>query len=221
MSTPSVENAISSSALIDCLRWRYATKAFDPARKIPAALWTALEDALVLAPSSFGLQPWKFFVVQNKTVREKLRPAAWNQSQITDASHLVVFAIKKNLNVEDVQRFIALTAKVRGVPVESMAPYQKMMEGFVAKPPLDINAWAARQVYIALGTFLTSAAMLGVDACPMEGFVPGTFDEILGLDKKGYATVVVATAGYRSADDKYAGAPKVRYEKSAVLEVLN
>ncbi|MBL0059396.1 MAG: NAD(P)H-dependent oxidoreductase [Elusimicrobia bacterium] len=221
MPTLSVESPISPASLIDQLRWRYATKVFDPARKIPAALWTALEEALVLAPSSFGLQPWKFFVVQNKAVREKLRPAAWNQSQITDASHLVVFAIKKNLNVEDVRKFIALTAKVRGVTVESLAPYQKMMEGFAAHPPLDINVWAARQVYIALGTFLTSAALLGVDACPMEGFAPGTFDEILGLDKKGYATVVVATAGYRSAEDKYAAAPKVRYEKSAVLEVLN
>jgi nitroreductase len=220
MSTPSVENAVSSSALIDRLNWRYATKMFDPARKIPPALWTVLEDALVLAPSSFGLQPWKFFVVQNKTVREKLRPAAWNQSQITDASHLVVFAIKKNLNVEDVRRFIALTAKVRGVPVESMAPYQKMMEGFVAKPPMDINAWAARQVYIALGTFLTSAAMLGVDACPMEGFDATAFDNILGLSAQGLTATVLCPLGYRAADDEAAQHAKVRFPKDKIVQTL-
>ena len=219
--TQEVNFSISSQDLLKQLHWRYAVKKFDASRKIPADLWQTLEDALVLSPSSFGLQPWKFFVVKNPDIRKKLQGVAWNQSQIVDASHLVVFAAKKNLNAEDVRRFISLIADVRKVAKESLAPYQGMMEGFAAKPPMDINEWAARQVYIALGNFLTSAAVLGVDACPMEGFDRAKFDDILGLDKKGYATAVLATAGYRAADDKYAEAPKVRYPKSQVIETIN
>ena len=218
VSTPSV---VSTESLLQQLRWRYAVKKFDAQKKIDPALWTALEDSLVLSPSSFGLQPWKFFVVKNPELRKKLQPSAWNQSQITDASHLVVFAIKKNVNVEDVRRFIDKIVEVRGIPKESLAPYQRMMEGFATQPPLDINVWASRQVSLALGNFLTTAAVLGVDACPMEGFDPAKFNDILGLEKKGYSAVVVATVGYRAADDKYAEAAKVRYPKSQVIEDLN
>lgn len=219
--TQELNSSIHSKEILNQLHWRYAVKKFDGSKKIPADLWQTLEETLVLSPSSFGLQPWKFFVVKNPELRKKLQAVAWNQSQIVDASHLVVFAAKKNLNAEDVRRFISLTADVRKVPKESLAPYQGMMEGFVAKPPLDINEWAARQVYIALGNFLTSAALLGVDACPMEGIDRAKFDEILGLDKKGYATAVVATVGTRAADDKYAEAPKVRYPKSQIIESIN
>lgn len=213
--------SIRTKDLLRQLQWRYAVKKFDPSLKIAPDLWQTLEDALVLSPSSFGLQPWKFFVIKNPEIRKKLQAVAWNQPQIVDASHLVVFAAKKNMNADDVRRFISLTADVRKVSKESLAPYQGMMEGFAAKPPMDINEWAARQVYIALGNFLTSAALLGVDACPMEGLDRAKFDEILGLDKKGYATAVIATAGYRAADDKYAETPKVRYPKSQVIETIN
>ncbi len=216
-----LNTSIAPNHLLNQLQWRYAVKKFDATLKISAELWQTLEEALVLSPSSFGLQPWKFFVVKNPDVRKKLQGAAWNQPQIVDASHLVVFAAKKNLNADDVRRFISLTADVRKVPKESLAPYQGMMEGFAAKPPMDINEWAARQVYIALGNFLTSAALLGVDACPMEGLDRAKFDEILGLDKKGYATSVIATAGYRAGDDKYSEAPKVRYPKSQMIETIN
>jgi nitroreductase len=219
--TEILNTSIKSNDLLRQLQWRYAVKKFNSSLKISSELWQTLEDALVLSPSSFGLQPWKFFVVKNPEVRKKLQAVAWNQSQIVDASHLVVFAAKKNLNADDVRRFISLTADVRGVSKESLAPYQGMMEGFAAKPPMDINEWAARQVYIALGNFLTSAALLGVDACPMEGLDRAKFDEILGLDKKGYATAVIATAGYRATDDKYADAPKVRYPKSQVIETIS
>jgi nitroreductase len=219
--TQTAGSVVSSAAVLNQLTWRYAVKKFDAQKKISDDVWKTLEDALVLSPSSFGLQPWKFFVVNNPDVRKKLQAHAWNQSQITDAARLVVFAIKKNLSVDDVRRFISFTAETRKIPKESLAAYAQMMEGFVAKPPLDINVWAARQVYIALGNFLTAAALVGVDACPMEGFDPGQFDEILGLTKKGYAAVVVATAGYRAADDGYALAAKVRYPKSEIVEHIN
>jgi nitroreductase len=219
VSTQEAEETLSTESLIHRMNWRYATKKFDASRKIPASVWSALEQALVLAPSSFGLQPWKFIVVQDPALRAKLQPASWNQSQIVDASHLVVFTYKKDLSVSDVERFVKLTAKVRGVPEAALDTYKQMMVSFVkrAEQGFDINAWASDQLYIALGTFLTAAAVLGVDACPMEGIEPQKYDEILGLEKEGCRTAVVATAGYRADDDKYAAAPKVRYPASEII----
>jgi nitroreductase len=214
-----MSDTLPPPSLLRQLKWRYAVKKFDAGRKIPADVWGALEETLVLTPSSFGLQPWKFFVVDNPELRKRLQPVAWNQAQITEAARLVVFAVKKDLNAADVRRFIERTAAVRGVPADSLSAYQKMMEGtLAARSPQAIHDWSARQAYIALGNFMTAAAVLGVDACPMEGFDPAKFDEILGLPQKGYAAVVAATAGYRAADDKYAQAPKVRFPKEDVVE---
>jgi nitroreductase len=199
------------------LRWRYATKKFDPARKVPADVWAALEQALVLAPSSTGLQPWKFVVVTDPEVRKRLHPAAYNQAQILDASHLVVFCGKNPPTIADADRHVARTAEVRGVPLESLAAFRKMVVGVADKPAADAAAWAARQAYIALGVFLTTAAMIGVDACPMEGFDPPRFDEILGLKAHGVQSLALAAAGYRSPDDKYAAAAKVRLPVDEVV----
>ncbi|HVE13836.1 MAG TPA: NAD(P)H-dependent oxidoreductase [Elusimicrobiota bacterium] len=221
MTTATVENAVSPETLLASLRWRYATKKFDPERRIPAEQWDALQEALVSAPSSFGLQPWKFFVVEDPALRARLKPASWDQSQIVDADKLVVFAVRKDFGAEDVERFVARTAEVRNVPAESLEPYKQMMLGFAKNlAPAARQAWAARQVYIALGVFLTAAAALGVDACPMEGIDQAKYDEILGLSGKGYSTLFVAAAGSRAADDKYATLAKVRYRREQVLETL-
>lgn len=126
------------------LAWRYATKMFDSTRTIPDEDWDTLERALVLTPSSFGLQPWKFFVITDATMKAKLKSASWNQAQIVDASHLIVFAIKKDLNHIDIDRFIARTAEVRQTTVESLAGFRKMLVGTMTNPPFDINEWAAR-----------------------------------------------------------------------------
>lgn len=205
--------------LLTQLNWRYATKQFDSQRKIDPKTWAALEESLVLTPSSFGLQPWKFIVVKDPATRERLVPASWGQRQVADASHLVVFAIKSNLGEQDIETYVNRIAEVRGATRESLAGYRDMMVGSLIKSRDDVgrNSWAANQTYIALGNFLTSAAVLGIDACPMEGIEPAKYDEILGLDKKGLHTVVVATAGYRAASDKYAGQKKVRFPKSEVL----
>lgn len=212
----------TTSALLKQLHWRYAVKQFDPTQSIPSDIWATLEETLVLTPSSYGLQPWKFIVITNKELREQLKPASWGQAQITDSSHLVVFAIKKNLSVENVDQFIARIAEVRGITPESIDFYRKLILADVIYGPrsLNVNEWATRQVYIALGNFLTSAALLGVDTCPLEGIDPAKYDKLLGLPEKGYATVVAAAAGYRSDEDKYAQLPKVRYPKSDVIEVL-
>jgi len=216
---------VANSAVSRQLRWRYAVKKFDPSRKLEQKDWETIKEALVLSPSSFGLSPWKFVVVKDPAVRAQLRGAAWGQSQITDASHLVVLTVKKDLDAAYVDRFIARVAEVRGVNVESLKAYRDMMVGYIdgmrtRSGDSAVNAWSGRQVYIALGQALETAALLGVDACPMEGFDPAKFDEILGLPQTGYATLGVLTLGYRAADDGYAAATKVRFaEEDVVVEV--
>ena len=216
-STPN--RALAPQALLQQLRWRYADKHFDRARKLAADDWKALEDALVLSPSSFGLQPWHFFVITDPATKAKLAPASWNQPQIEECSHLVVFTIKKGLSRQHVEEFMERIAHVRGVTRDALKGYENTIAGFLARPPeqFDANEWARKQVYLALGNFLTSAAVLGIDACPMEGIVPAQYDEILGLGAKGFATVVVATAGYRAPDDAYGKNAKVRFETRDVI----
>lgn len=210
---------MTPETVLQQLNWRYAVKAFDPERKIPEDIWSALEQSLVLAPSSFGLQPWKFFVVDNPDLRQQLLPHSWGQKQVVDASHLVVLAIKVGINNDDVDRYIARMSEVQGTPLENLAGFSNVIKGFLAKPPFpfEVDDWATRQVYIALGQFMTAAAMLNVDTCPMEGFMPDKYDEVLGLPEQGYHAVVACPVGYRSADDKAAARPKVRYEAADVL----
>ncbi len=213
---------ISPSTLLDAQTWRYATKQFDSTKTIPSETWNALEQSLVLTPSSYGVQPWKFFVVTHSELKEKLRPVSWNQAQVTDCSHYVVFTIKKNIAAEDVDRFIARTAEVRGVSSDSLAAYRNLIVNDVVNGvrSFSVNQWSTRQVYIALGNFMTSAALLGVDTCPMEGLEPIEYDKILNLHESGYMTVVACAAGYRNEDDKYAELAKVRFATSEVIEYL-
>ncbi len=213
---------ISTEMLVSQLRWRYAVKRFDPAKKISAEDWRALEEALVLTPSSYGLQPWKFFVITDQSLKDQLVPISWNQKQLAHCSHVVVFAIKTDLAAADIDRYLARMAEVHGVPVENLAGFRKLLISSFAPPPAEfnVNEWAIRQVYIALGNFMTSAAVLGIDTCPMEGIEPAKYDQLLGLPAKGYATAVVCVAGYRAADDKYAALPKVRFKHEDVVEHL-
>lgn len=213
----------SPDQLVQQLQWRYATKQFDPSRKIADPVWDALKQSLVLAPSSFGLQPWKFFVVDSPAIRQTLLAHSWGQTQVVDASHLVVLAIKRDVNAEDVDRFMARTSEVRQVDIASLTGYANVIKGFLENPKdpgFDVNEWATRQVYIALGQLMTSAAMLGVDTCPIEGFVPAQYDQVLGLTAQGYAAVVVCALGYRHPEDKYAHLPKVRFESTEVIGVI-
>lgn len=212
-------NPISPDALLKQMQWRYATKKFDPAKKISDADWSALLEALILAPSSYGLQPWKFLVVKDPAVREQLLPASWGQRQVVDASHMLVLAAHQKLGENEIGRFVNRTAEVRAVPPESLDKFKAMLVRTLLHPTAQsqINYWAANQVYIALGTFMTAAAMMAIDTCPMEGIEPKKYDEILGLKGTDYATVVACPAGYRAAEDKYATAPKVRYKREDVL----
>ena len=211
---------VSNETLTTQLNWRYATKKFDSSKKISDADWKTLEDALVLTPSSFGIQPWKFIVVTDPAVRQKLVPATWNQTQPVECSHFVVFAVRKNLGADHVDRYLARIAELRGGAVEALAGFRNMMLGSL-KQAADkgyLDQWQTHQIYIALGNFMTSAAVLGIDTCPMEGLDPARYDEILGLIGSDYATVVACAAGYRAADDKYATLAKVRFPSEQVIQ---
>ncbi len=211
---------LAASDLVSALRWRYATKQFDAARKIPAADWSALEESLRLAPSSFGIQPWKFIVVETPALRAALREVSWGQAQVTEASHLVVLAVKQAVDAAHLDAYFADTARTRGVAVESLAGFRKVIDGFVAGKARagELELWSAKQVYIAAGEFMTAAAVMGIDTCPLEGIDPAKYDQILGLAGTGYATQLAIAAGYRSAEDKYAATPKVRFPAAQVIE---
>jgi nitroreductase len=208
--------------LLQSLEWRYATKVFDANKIIPAEVWGALEKALVLTPTSYGLQPYHFLIVQDSAKRAALLPNSWGQRQVVDCSHFVVFTARTEMKEADVDRFIKRSAEVRGVPVESLGFYRGMMLGDVVNGPRGkvAHEWAARQCYIALGNMMTAAAVLGVDACPMEGINPPEYDKILGLAGTGYQTVVALALGYRAADDKYARLAKIRYETAELVQVV-
>jgi nitroreductase len=211
---------MTNEQLIEKLNWRYAVKSFDATRKISDSDWKTLEDALVLSPSSYGLQPWKFYVVTDENTKKELLPHAWNQPQITEASHLIVIAAKQNANPSDIEKYVDRIIEVRGTKREDLEMLKGMMLNSqkMATESGFINEWSARQCFIALGNIMTAAAMLEIDACPMEGFIPPEFDRILGIREEGFASVVVCAVGYRSSEDWLAKLPKVRFENSDLVK---
>ena len=213
---------LSDQSLLESLSWRYATKHFDPSKKISEADWNTLAEVLRLAPSSYGLQPWKFMVVHNAGMRKALREVSWAQPQIEECSHLVVLATLKTVTEEDVRKFITYAAKVRGVSEDALGQYRDMMMGDVVFGPRSqiANYWTQRQAYIAMGFLLEAAAFKGIDACPMEGFDPVAYDQILGLNSTNYASVAVVALGYRSVNDAYQHYAKVRYPLEEVVQVI-
>lgn len=198
-------------SLLDKLNWRYATKKFDAAKKIPADQLKQLLATVRLAPSSLGLHHYKIVVVEDASVRAKLKDAAFGQAQITDASQLIIFASETNIDEAYVNKYVDEIVKVRHTTHESLAGYKGMMLGSVNGQTAEQKlAWAAKQAYIGLGVLVSAAAELDIDICPMEGFNAAQFDEILGLKEKGLTSSVIATIGYRSADDVTAAFAKVR-----------
>ena len=208
--------------LLQALEWRYATKVFDATKKIPADVWAALEKTLVLTPTSYGLQPYQFLIVQDAAKRAALLPHSWGQKQVVDCSQFVVFTARTEIKEADVDKLIKRTVALRRLPADALNAYRGMMLGDVVNGPRGKTAheWAARQSYIALGNLMTAAALLGVDACPMEGLVPAEYDKILNLNGSGYATVMACALGYRAAADKYASLAKVRYALAELVRVV-
>jgi len=209
------------SNLIEQLNWRYATKKFDPSKILSSEDLDQLLEAARLAPSSFGLQPWKIIVVKNVELRQKIQAVAWNQSQVTEASDLIVFCAKNEFSDELIVEYITETARQTGVEVKDLAGFQKMLSEFKqSQTPESGKAWMERQVYIALGFVLFAAAQLRVDACPMEGFDPAQVGKILKIDEQGLHAIAICPVGYRSTEDTHADESKVRYAKTEVVEVI-
>jgi nitroreductase len=217
-----MNHIIPESQLLDALNWRYATKTFDATKKIPEATWKALEETLVLSPSSFGLQPYRFLTVKDPAVRAQLKPHSWNQTQVVDASHYIVLAGRTAMTEAEIDLYLDRVVQVRGIPRESLDGYRGMIYGSLLSPGAEsrIPHWACNQAYIALGNLMTSAALLGIDTCAIEGFVPAEYDAILGLKEQGYASVVCCALGYRSTEDKYAGLGKVRFPSSDLIKTI-
>ena len=207
--------------ILEKLAWRYATKKFDPERKLSAAQMERILRATNLSASSYGLQPYKVLVVNDPVIREKLKAVSNNQSQITDASHLVIFARVDELAGTHVDDFVKLTATTRSLETGALEGFAAMVKGQISKMEQEKAAvWTSKQAYIALGTLLTACAIEGIDTCPMEGFNATAYDEILGLRERNLRTVVLATVGFRAADDIYQHKQKVRKPLEEFVEVV-
>lgn len=212
---------LSPEQTLDALKWRYATKQFDPDRTIPEDTWKVIEESLVLTPSSFGLQPWKFIVVQDEVIRELLFAESWQQAQVTDASHFVVLTVRTDLTMADIERWMECSAQAHGKSVEDLKGLKGMIAGFADhQTPEQRLEWNTRQSYIALGQLMAVAAVMGIDACPMEGINPKAYNTLLELEDTGYTTVVACALGYRSDSDKYATTPKARYPLNEVVQYI-
>lgn len=198
-------------ALIDKLQWRAAIKTFDPTKKLTTEQVNNLLAAVRLSPSGGGLQPYRILVVENPEIKERLRESAHEQAQLSLSSHVLVFAAETVVDTHFVAKYIDLIAATRQVPREQLAGFEQSLGNLVGNMNEEQRlTWSAKQAYIALGVLLSAAADMGIDACPMEGFQPGKFDEILGLGKLGLTSVVIAPIGYRADTDVYSKMAKVR-----------
>lgn len=199
------------STLIDSLNWRYATKQFDDSKTVSPTDLETLQNAINLTATSYGLQAFRVVITDNADIKAKLRAASYDQPQLTESSHVFVFASKLDMTEDYVDGFIKLVADTKGIPVEAVQGYADFIKGSLKGQEADfIKDWNRRQAYIAVGTLLAAAAELRVDSCPMEGFDPAQVDEILGLKEKGLTAAVIVPVGYRSAEDKTQHGPKVR-----------
>jgi nitroreductase len=208
--------------LIEALNWRYATKRMT-GKQVPEEKVDRILDAIRLSASSMGLQPYTILTVTNNDLKKTLQPAAYNQPQIVEGSHLIVFAAWDDISENQIDDYMQQIAKVRGVSLESLKDFKTSLINTVQSRTLEERyEWAARQVYIALGTALAAAAVEQVDATPMEGFIPEKVDEILNLKEKGLKSVAMMALGYRDEENDFlANAKKVRRDKDKLILQLN
>lgn len=203
--------------IISALNWRYATKSMN-GEKVPQDKVDVILDSIRLSASSAGFQPYQVFVIQNKDLLEKIKPVAFNQQQITQASHLLVFAAWDRVTEERVDAMIKNIASIRGVSEDSLSGMRAYGDRFMAQTPEQNFQWAARQAYIALGTALVTAATLGVDSTPMEGFNSSELDELLGLSERGLKSVLLLPLGYRDPENDWLlPLKKVRMPKESLF----
>ncbi len=203
---------------IEALKWRYATKKFDDTKILPQEKIEILKHAFNLTATSYGLQPIKMVIVHDKDLQEKLVGASMNQRQVASASHVLVLCIEREIDKDFIENYFNYVQKIRATPNEILSPFKDfLIEDFKNKHIDEIIAWATNQAFLAMGTLLTVAATEAIDACPMEGFEPEIYDEILGLDKLNLKSVLVLPVGFRAKDDMFSGFKKVRRPISDVI----
>lgn len=196
---------------IEALQWRYAVKKFDSNKQVPEGKIDILKRSFNLTATSYGLQPLKLVVIQDKDLQDRLMKASSNQKQIGTASHVFVICIEKEVDATFIENYFKQVRKVRNTPEEVLSPFKKfLLEDFKNKPAAEIWKWATNQAYLALGSLLTVCAVEEVDSCPMEGFDADKYDELLELNKRGLKSVLTLPVGYRATDDQFAGFKKVR-----------
>lgn len=206
------------NSYLESLNWRYATKKFNTDKKISERDLNLLVEATRLSASSFGLQPYHVFVVTDAEIRTQLKEVSWGQSQITDASHLFVFANKKTFGPELIDSYLSEVSNVREIPQEGLKAYGDFMKSKLIPLPEEVKeSWAAKQTYLAVGNLLSAAGVMEIDSCPMEGFEVEAYDRILKLDEKDLTTSVVVALGYRSEEDETQHFKKVRRPKESLF----
>ncbi|PKH68856.1 NAD(P)H-dependent oxidoreductase [Flavobacterium sp. ALD4] len=201
--------------------WRYATKKFDATKTITDEDLNTIKEAIRLSSSSFGLQPYKIFIIENAELRAQIKDVAWGQAQVIDASHLLVFASKVNIGDEEVDDYVKNTSITREASIESLGGYANFIKSYI-KPLTedDKNVWTSKQTYLAMGNLLNVAAELKIDVSPMEGFVPEKVNELLGLEKLGYTASLLAPLGYRHDEDATQHYKKVRKSQEDLFITL-
>lgn len=207
--------------IIDSLKWRYAVKKFDTNKNLSEKQIETLKEAFNLTATSYGLQPLKLVIIKNKKIQEKLVPFSWNQQQILQASHLLVICIKDNYTTKEVENYFNLVQKIRNTPDEVINPFKKFLTAEIAKKTQEeLYVSNKNQAYIALGNLLTVCASQKIDSCPMEGFTPEKYDEILDLTKDNLKSVLVLPVGFRASDDYMKDLTKVRKNISdSIIEI--
>ena len=205
--------------ILEKLNWRYATKKFDKNYELTDLELENIKSVIQLSASSYGLQPYKIFIVKDPKVRENLRKVSYDQTQITDSSAVLVFARVKNLETSEVDEFVDNIVSTRGVTKEMIADYEGMMKySITSRTDEQKGIWIEKQIYLALGNLLSSLSVLGIDSCPMEGFDSNAYDEILGLQD--LKSVVICTIGKRDETDDYQNYKKVRIPLSELFETI-
>ena len=199
------------STFLEHQNWRYATKKFDATKKITAEDLNTLKEAIRLSSSSYGLQLYKVFIIENPELRAKIQPAAWGQSQIVDASHLIVFSNQTTVTDADIDGYLNNVAETRNIPVSALSGYGDFMKGAIgSKSDEEKSNWTSKQTYLALANLMNAAAELKIDVTPMEGFVPAQVNEILGFNELALNASLIAAIGYRSEEDATQHQKKVR-----------
>lgn len=204
--------------IIEKLEWRYAVKKFDPDRYLSEEQLNILIKAFNLTATSYGLQPIRMVVLQNKEMQASLVKHSYNQPQVAQASHVLVLCIEKNIDKDFIASYFEKVKQIRGTSEKILNPFKEsLIDSFSEKQENEIKEWATNQVYLAMGNLLTICALEQIDACPMEGFVPKAYDELLELDKEGLSSVLVLPVGFRAKDDFFSELKKVRRDLNKTI----